>query len=112
MSGPWYYQGDYMGRAVGPLAVEVLAWHESYATVVGYGDGDAPFTVRHRELHRGNPPAVEPQPVGPDQLPPHPFEGITHGVADRPCTRPGCGRADRDPIHSLTAAVSRQDRWY
>lgn len=30
---------------------------------------------------------------------PHPFEGISAGVADRPCTRPGCGLADRHPIH-------------
>jgi hypothetical protein len=30
---------------------------------------------------------------------PHAFEGITAGVADRPCTRIGCGLADRHPIH-------------
>jgi hypothetical protein len=30
---------------------------------------------------------------------PHAFEGITAGTPDRPCTRPGCGLADRHPIH-------------
>jgi hypothetical protein len=43
-------------------------------------------------------------------LTPHEFEGVTEGVADRPCIRPGCGRADRDPVHQVPTP-RRQIGW-
>ena len=42
-------------------------------------------------------------------LTPHEFEGVAEGVADRPCTRPGCGLADRHPVHA--APGRRQVGW-